>query len=232
MSRNNQAHFSQVPRVDIQRSRFKQPSRLLGTLNAGKLVPIYASEVLPGDTVTMDTASLVRMTTPIFPVMDNCYMDTYYFFVPNRILWEHWKELNGENNETYWTQPTEYNVPEIWAPEENGWNKGSVADYFGIPTDVGGDWSVSALPFRAYVEIWNQFFRDQNYMSPAYTNHSDVGGQGKKATGGLWDGIRSALYGGDLLPVSKFHDYLLLCFLHLRRASRWSYLSSTMIICL
>lgn len=81
MSRNNQAHFSQVPRVDIQRSRFKQPSRLLGTLNAGKLVPIYCSEVLPGDTVTMDTASLVRMTTPIFPVMDNCYMDTYYFFV-------------------------------------------------------------------------------------------------------------------------------------------------------
>lgn len=206
MSRNDQAHFSQVPRVDIQRSRFKQPSRLLGTLNAGKLVPIFASEVLPGDTVTMDTASLVRMTTPIFPVMDNCYMDTYYFFVPNRILWEHWKELNGENNQTYWTNPTEYNVPEIWCPE-GGWNKGSVADYFGIPTGVAGDWSVSALPFRAYVEIWNEFFRDQNYMTPAYINYSDIGGLGRQATGDVWAGIQNALYGGDLLPVSKFHDY-------------------------
>ena len=127
MSRNDQSHFSQVPHVDIERSRFEQPSRLLTTMNAGKLVPIYVAEVLPGDTCTMDTASLVRMSTPIFPVMDNCYMDTYYFFVPNRILWEHWKEFNGENNSTYWTQPTEYQVPAIYAPQ-GGWNKGSVAD--------------------------------------------------------------------------------------------------------
>lgn len=205
MSRNDQAHFSQVPNVDIQRSRFQRDSRLLTTMNAGKLIPIFVDECLPGDTLTMDTASLVRMTTPIFPVMDNCYMDVYYFFVPNRLVWEHWKEFNGENNSTYWTQPTEYNVPQIWCPNE-GWNKGSLADYFGLPT-VSGDFSVSALPFRAYVSIWNEFFRDQNYMSPAYFNKTDNGGTGMPATGGTWDGIMNALYGGDPLPVAKYHDY-------------------------
>lgn len=206
MSRNDQAHFSQVPHVDIQRSRFKRDSRLLTTMNAGRLIPIYVDECLPGDTVSIDTASLVRMTTPIFPVMDNCYLDVYYFFVPNRLIWEHWKEFNGENNSTYWTQPTEYNVPEIWAPE-GGWNKGSLADYMGIPTDVGGDYSVSALPFRGYTLIWNEFFRDQNYMAPAYFNKSDIGGSGKTSNGDLWDGIQTAMYGGTPLPVSKFHDY-------------------------
>lgn len=210
MSRNDQAHFSQAPQVDIQRSRFKRPSRLLTTMNAGKLIPIFVDECLPGDTVSLDTAALVRMSTPIFPVMDNCYLDVYYFFVPNRLLWEHWKEFNGENNTTYWTQPTEYNVPMLYNPT-GGWNKGSVADYMGIPTDVGGDYKVSALPFRAYTLIWNEFFRDQNYMAPAYFNKSDNGARGHTAGPGLWDGITSALYGGSPLPVSKFHDYFTSC---------------------
>lgn len=206
MSRNDQAHFSQVPHVDMQRSRFKRDSRLLTTLNAGKLIPIFVDECLPGDTVTMDTASLVRMSTPIFPVMDNCYLDVYYFFVPNRLVWEHWKEFNGENNSTYWTQPTEYNVPRVYAPADTGWNKGSIADYMGIPTGVK-DLPVSALPFRAYSLIWNEFFRDQNYMAPAYFNKTDVGGLGKLATNDTWNGITTALYGGTPLPVSKYHDY-------------------------
>ena len=207
MSRNNEAHFSGVPSVDIQRSRFERPERLLTTMNAGRLIPIYVDEVLPGDTTSVDTTALVRMTTPIFPVMDNCFMDIYYFFVPNRLIWEHWKEFNGENNSTYWTQPTEYNVPEIWCPEE-GWNKGSIADYMGIPTDCVGDWSVSALPFRAYVSIWNEFFRDQNYMQPAYFNKTDIGGSGKQySSANVWDGITTALFGGSPLPVSKVHDY-------------------------
>ena len=209
MSRNDQSHFSQVPHVDIQRSRFQRDSRLLTTMNAGRLIPIFVDECLPGDTVTLDTASLVRMATPIFPVMDNCFLDVYYFFVPNRLVWEHWKEFNGENNSTYWTQTTEYNVPEIWCPND-GWNKGSIADYMGIPTDVKGDFSVSALPMRAYTLIWNEFFRDQNYMAPAYFNKSDVGGSGRRYVSGIentWDGIQSAMYGGSPLPVSKFHDY-------------------------
>lgn len=209
MSRNDQAHFSQVPHVDIQRSRFQRDSRLLTTMNAGRLIPIYVDECLPGDTVTMDTASLVRMSTPIFPVMDNCYMDVYYFFVPNRLLWEHWKEFNGENNSTYWTQPTEYNVPQVENPV-GGWNKGSLADYMGIPIEVKSQFSVSALPFRAYVNIWNEFFRDQNYMSPAYFNKGDaltLGSIAISAADQIWDGITTAIAGGTPLPVAKFHDY-------------------------
>lgn len=206
MSRNNEAHFSGVPSVDIQRSRFERPERLLTTMNAGRLIPIYVDEVLPGDTASVDTTALVRMSTPIFPVMDNCFLDVYYFFVPNRLIWDHWKEFNGENNSTYWTQPTEYNVPEIWCPND-GWNKGSIADYMGIPTNVAGDWSVSALPFRAYVSIWNEFFRDQNYMQPAYFNKTDIGGTGKQYDGSdVWNGITTALFGGSPLPVSKPHD--------------------------
>lgn len=207
MSINSQAHFSQAPQVNIERSRFRQPSTHLTTFDAGRLIPIYLSECLPGDSVTLNTASLVRMATPIFPVMDNCFLDIFYFYVPSRLLWEHWKEFNGENSQTYWTQPTEYNVPQIWAPE-NGWNVGSIADYMGIPTDVDGDFSVSALPFRAYVLCWNEFFRDQNYMAPAYFNKTDIGGNGKRAAAisDTWDGIQTALYGGSPLPVAKRHD--------------------------
>lgn len=207
MSRNDQSHFSRVPHVDIQRSRFKRDSRLLTTMNAGRLIPFFVDECLPGDTATIDTASLVRMTTPIFPVMDNCYLDTYFFFVPNRLLWEHWKEFNGENNSTYWTQPTEYNVPMVEAPT-GGWNKGSIADYMGIPTNVS-NFEVSALPFRAYSLIWNEFFRDQNYMSPAHFVKSDINRTGRKAESAedIWDGIVTAIDGGSPLPVSKFHDY-------------------------
>lgn len=210
MSRNAESHFSKVPRVDIQRSRFNRDSRLLTTLNAGSLIPIYVDEVLPGDTCTMDMASLIRMSTPIFPVMDNAFMDVYFFFVPNRLTWEHWREFNGENNSTYWTQPTEYEVPTVSSPvslDAEGWNKGSIADYMGIPINRNG-LIVNALPFRAYTLIWNEFFRDQNYMAPAYflKNDGDVTGKVFNPDD-RWDGITSAVYGGTPLPVSKVHDY-------------------------
>ena len=209
MSRNDNAYFSAVPRADISRSRFNRDSRLLTTFNAGDLIPIFIDEVLPGDTVTMDTASLVRMSTPIFPTMDNAYLDTYFFFVPNRLLWKHWKEMNGENNTSYWTQPTEYVVPTV-VPPADGWSKGSVADYFGIPTGVYFPEGVNALPFRAYSMIWNEFFRDQNYMTPAYftTDDGHVNGEdAKHYASGRWNGIENAYLGGNLLPVSKYHDY-------------------------
>lgn len=205
MSRNATAHFAQVPRADIQRSRWKTNKRVLTTMNAGELVPIYNTEILPGDTLSIDTSSLIRMSTPIFPVMDNCYMDVYFFFVPNRIIWDHWRELNGENRSTYWTQPTEYRVPTVSSPV-GGFNKGSLADHMEWPTDVGG-YVGSALYFRAYVAIWNEFFRDQNYMPPAYLNTGDVPTLGYTASGNIWDSITDAIHGGQMLPVSKFHDY-------------------------
>lgn len=206
MSRNSNAHFSQVPRADIQRSRWKTQKRVLTTMNAGQLVPIYNNEILPGDTLSIDTAALVRMSTPIFPVMDNCYMDIYFFFVPNRLLWEHWRELNGENRSTFWTQPTEYRVPTVYAPTSTGWNKGSLADHLEWPTYVP-NYAANALYPRAYCMIWNEFFRDQNYMPPAFFNTADASMPGYTATGETWDGITDAIHGGQLLPVSKFHDY-------------------------
>lgn len=207
MSRNENGYFSAVPRADISRSRFNRDSRLLTTFNAGDLIPIFIDEVLPGDTCTMDVASLVRMTTPIFPTMDNAYLDTYFFFVPNRLLWKHWKEMNGENSTSYWTQPTEYTVPDLDCPA-NGWSKGSLADYFGLPIGVQTG-NVSALPFRAYSMIWNEFFRDQNYMTPAYftTDDGTLKGEDLVENEGRWKGIENAYLGGNPLPVSKYHDY-------------------------
>lgn len=205
MSRNATAHFAQVPCADIQRSRWKVKKRVLTTMNAGELVPIYNTEILPGDTLSIDTSSLIRMSTPIFPVLDNCYMDVFFFFCPNRLLWDHWRELNGENRSTYWTQPTEYRVPTVSAPV-GGFNKGSLADHMEWPTDVGG-YVGNALYFRAYVAIWNEFFRDQNYMPPAYLNTGDVPTLGYVASGMIWDSITDAIHGGQMLPVSKFHDY-------------------------
>lgn len=92
MNRNNEAHFNAIPQTHISRSRFKRDQNVKFTFDAGKLIPFYVDEVLPGDTFSVDTAGLVRMTTPIFPVMDNAYLDVYYFFVPNRIVWEHCRE--------------------------------------------------------------------------------------------------------------------------------------------
>lgn len=208
MNRNTESHFAENPtNINIQRSRFDRSSTHKTTFNTGKLVPIYVDEVLPGDTFEMKTSAVVRMTTPIFPVMDNAYMDFYFFFVPNRLLWDHWKEFNGENTTSQWEQKTEYQVPQI-TPPSTGWKKGDVADYFGIPTNIGtssGSWTVSHLPFRAYALIWNEWFRDQNVMSPILIDTGDSTVQG--VTGDGNNSIQAAVLGGSCLPVSKFHDY-------------------------
>lgn len=207
MNRNTESHFAENPtNLYIQRSRFDRSSTHKTTFNTGKLVPIYVDEVLPGDTFEMKTSAVVRMTTPIFPVMDNAYMDFYFFFVPNRLLWDHWKEFNGENTSSQWEQIVEYQVPQI-TPPATGWKKGDVADYFGIPTNIGtssGTWSVSHLPFRAYALIWNEWFRDQNVMTPVLIDTGDATVQGLS---GDENGIQASVFGGACLPVSKFHDY-------------------------
>ena len=149
MNRNTESHFSINPtNLDIQRSSFKRPYNVKTTFNAGDLIPVYVDEVLPGDTCQMDLSTITRMSTPIFPVMDNAYMDYYFFFVPTRLCWEHWREFNGENRTTFWEQETEYEIPQLTAPK-GGWEKGTLIDYFGIPTKTEGI-SINALPLRAY----------------------------------------------------------------------------------
>ena len=165
MNRNTESHFSLVPHVDISRSRFDRSASLKTSFNAGDVVPFFLDEVLPGDTFSVDTSKVVRMQTLLTPMMDNVYLDTYYFFVPNRLVWDHWKEFCGENTESAWIPATEYTMPQITSPANTGWNVGTLADYFGIPTGVAG-LSVSALPFRAYALIMNEWFRDQNLQDP------------------------------------------------------------------
>nr|WNN13353.1 MAG: major capsid protein [Gokushovirinae sp.] len=202
MNRNTESHFSVNPiNLDIQRSKFVRPSTHKTTFNAGDLIPIYVDEILPGDTFKMKMSSVIRMSTPIYPVMDNANMDVYFFFVPNRLVWDHWKEFFGENNTTHWEQPVEYEVPQITAPA-GGWAKGTIADYMGIPTKIENI-SVQALPFRAYCKIWNDWFRDQNLKDPAMISMDETTTAGAN-TG---DYVTSAEKGALPLKVAKYHDY-------------------------
>lgn len=218
MNRNAESHFSTLPSADIQRSRFDRSHQHKTTFNAGELIPIFVDEVLPADTITMDMSTLVRMSTPIFPTMDNAFLDIYFFFIPYRLVWDHWKEFQGENTSGYWTQTVDYEIPQlttVFDPSNGseGFDKGSLGDYFGIPTGVSG-LSFSALPFRAYVLTFNEFFRDQNTMSPAYFIKTDVNHTAvsrNASSGSLDDILLSALYGGTPLPVSKYHDYFTSC---------------------
>lgn len=202
MNRNTESHFSVNPiNLDIQRSKFVRPSTHKTTFNAGNLIPIYVDEVLPGDTFKMNMSSVIRMSTPIYPVMDNANMDVYFFFVPNRLVWDHWKEFFGENNTTHWEAPVEYEVPQITAPT-GGWEKGTIADYMGIPTKIENI-SVQALPFRAYCKIWNDWFRDQNLKDPAMISMDETTTAGAN-TG---DYVTNAEKGALPLKVAKYHDY-------------------------
>lgn len=201
MNRNTESHFSLLPRVDISRSRFDRSSSLKTSFNAGDIVPFFLEEVLPGDTFNVHTSRVVRMQTLLTPMMDNVYLDTYYFFVPNRLVWNHWKEFCGENTESAWIPETEYSIPQITAPA-GGWEVGTIADYFGIPTGVA-NLSVSALPFRAYALIMNEWFRDQNLMDPLAVPVDDATVAG--SNGAL--AIQDVAKGGKPYIASKYHDY-------------------------
>jgi len=222
MNRNKDAGFNQVPRLDITRSRFKRRQDVKLTMNAGQLIPFYVDEVLPGDTFSIDQAAIIRMTTPIFPVMDNCHMDIYYFNVPCRIIWDHFKRFMGENDTGPWAQTQEYTIPQVKVTstaDKPAPYEGSIMDYMGIPTKVskGADsaFSVNALPFRAYAMIWQEWFRDQNVDNPAVNskedatvNYTDDETKGMDATKPDLEYIlQNAYTGGRPLPVNKYHDY-------------------------
>ena len=165
MNRNTPAFDSNPINLEISRSTFNLNHTHKTSFNVGQIIPHFCLEVLPGDTHTIDTSKVVRLQTMLTPVMDNIYLDTYYFFVPNRLLWEHWKQFNGENTASAWIPGTTYQIPQITSPATTGWTTGTIADYFGIPTGVAG-LSVNTLPFRAYALICNEWFRDQNVQQP------------------------------------------------------------------
>lgn len=202
MNRNSENRFAENPQVDVSRSRFQRNSDNKTTFNTGDLIPIYLDEVLPGDTHQIDLACVMRMATPIFPVMDNAFCDFYFFFVPNRLLWEHWKEFMGENKETAWTPKTEYSIPQVTAPA-GGWEEGTLADYLGLPTKVESI-SVSALPGRAYGLIYNEWFRNQNVTQPTLVEVTDATTTGKNDGSATND---SAITLAKPLKAAKVFDY-------------------------
>lgn len=206
MNRNSEQHYAQVPRAEIRRSRFKRDFNLLTTINEGDLVPIYCDEVLPGDTAKINMNALMRMSTPLYPVMDNCNCDFYFFFVPSRLLWKHFENLMGQNDSSYWAEPVEYTTPKTKAPK-GGWKVGTVADYFGIPTGVDNI-EVNSLPFRAYTKIWNEWFRDENLSEPRPMSTGDETTEGANENDG---GLNSPEKGGQLLKVTKYKDYFTSC---------------------
>lgn len=205
MNRNSEQHYAQVPHAEIRRAKFQRDFNLLTTMNEGDLIPIYLDEVLPADTFKINMNALVRMATPLYPVMDNAYMDFYFFFVPARLLWKHFQNLMGQNDSTFWAETTEYTTPVTTAPE-GGWNVGTLADYFGIPTGVSG-LKVNSLPFRAYAKVWNEWFRDENLQQPVTQSMDDTTTTGVNTGTNLSD----AEAGGLPLKVCKYKDYFTSC---------------------
>ena len=206
MSRNANSRFATNPvRLDMSRSKFPRNFSHKTTFNAGQVIPFYVDEVLPGDTFQVRTSKVVRMQTLLTPVMDNVYLDTYYFFVPNRLVWEHWKQFMGENTESAWIPQVEYEVPQLTAPA-NGWEVGTLADYMGVPTGVKG-LSVSALPFRAYALIMNEWFRSENLTDPLNIPVDDATVQGVN-TGNY---VSDVAKGGKPFVANKFRDYFTSC---------------------
>lgn len=159
MSRHSVQHlFSQVPTAQIPRSKFNRSHGLKTTFDSGYLVPIFVDEVLPGDTFTMDCTLFSRVATLISPIMDNLYLDTFWFYVPERLLFDHFQAMCGEQDNP--NDSTDYLFPTVKSPA-GGFEVGSIADYFGLPTGVA-DLEVRAEPFRAYNLIYNEWFRDEN----------------------------------------------------------------------
>lgn len=150
--------FSQVPRANIQRSLFDRSHGYKTTFNAGYLIPIFVDEALPGDTFNLRMNAFGRLATPLFPIMDNLFLDTFFFAVPIRLVWDNWQRFNGEQDNPEDT--TDYVIPKMTSPQE-GYANSSLHDYFGIPTGVGGLEHIS-LVHRCYNLIWNEWFRDQN----------------------------------------------------------------------
>ena len=161
--------FSQVPSVNVQRSSFNRSCGYKTTFNAGDLIPTFVDEVLPGDTFNLSEAMFGRLNTPEFPFMDNLFLDTFYFFVPNRLIWDNWQKFNGEQENP--GDSTDYLVPTITSPV-GGFLNGTMYDHFGIPTEVAG-LEINSLHCRAYNLIWNEWFRDQNLQDSVPVDKDD-----------------------------------------------------------
>lgn len=201
MNRNVESHFGNIPTKTIRRSKFKRPCSHKTTLNAGSIIPIYRDEMLPGDTASLRMSELIRMATPINPVMDNAWIDTYFFFIPRRLVWNHWKEFMGENTSDEWTQTTEYTIPKTYAPE-GGWQKGSIASYLGARINTDNIW-IDSCYLRAFALVYNEWFRSENVSEPCAITLGDATTTGSNGT----DYVVDVEKGGMPPKAVKYADY-------------------------
>lgn len=184
--------------LERPRSRFDRSSSIKTSFNVGDLVPFYLDEVLPGDTFDVETSFVTRLQTLITPPMDDLFLDTYYFFVPSRLCWTHWKEFMGESTSA-WTSDVEYQVPQLtFSKADKSVLQKSLLDYFGVPINPDGVLSISRLPINAYNLIWNEWFRDENLQDEVLVDIDD---------GNVEFDKNNSAKGGALLKVNKLHDY-------------------------
>lgn len=184
--------------LERPRSRFDRSSSIKTSFNVGDLVPFYLDEVLPGDTFDVETSFVTRLQTLITPPMDDLFLDMYYFFVPSRLCWTHWKEFMGESTSA-WTSDVEYQVPQLtFSKSDKTVLQKSLLDYFGVPINPDGVLSISRLPINAYNLIWNEWFRDENLQDEILVDIDD---------GSVEFDKNNSAKGGKLLKVNKLHDY-------------------------
>jgi len=184
--------FSQVPSAEIQRSSFDRSHGIKTTFDAGNLIPIYVDEVLPGDTFNLKMTGFARLATPIFPIMDNMFMETFFFAVPNRLLWDNWEKFNGAQDSP--GDSTDFVIPTA-TTNPGGFARGGVHDHMGLPPGIG-DLTYNVLHTRAYNLIWNTWFRDQNLQDPAPFTKDDGPDLGSDT---------------QMLRRGKRHDYFTSC---------------------
>lgn len=166
--------FSDAPAMYMRRTKFDRSHVYKTTFNSGKLIPVFVDEVLPGDTTRMSVNYFARLATPVKPIMDNIYLDWFFFFVPNRLVWEHWQNFCFEQEDP--DDSTDYVIPTVTATanSENSY-VGSLWDYFGLPVNTVGNLSgINALPFRAVYLIWNEWFRDENLQKSVKIQKGDT----------------------------------------------------------
>lgn len=212
MSRNAESRFALAPSVSHPRSTFDRNQKIVTSGEVGKLIPFFIDEVLPGDTFQVDTHAVIRFTPMVSCPLDDIVFDTYYFYCPNRIVYDDWIRFMGESDVSGWTTPPTYKVPKIKAPE-GGWQNGTIADYFGIPTKVPNI-SVNALPFRAFAKIYDFFFRDENLQDHVYCPTDAVNRDGVNTGNYVTD-----MHLGGLVPkANKLHDAFTSCLPNTQKA--------------
>lgn len=224
--RNQEVSLNGLPLVNIQRSIFHRNFGHKTSFDVGQLIPFYLDEVIAGDSHNITTSIVARLQTLLTPVMDNLYLDTFYFFVPMRLVWDHWQQFCGENDKGPWiTDKVTYSIPYLNYPSDHigvpetypgGFDEGSIADYFGVPintyfenpSSVSNKNMPSALPFRAYALTVDSFFRDPNLQQPIVVHTDDSIRTGVLAmdAGDDWY-VTDLELGGKPFNVARFHDY-------------------------